>query len=134
VLPLLGVSAFEQKEAKTLTRERKLLTCTAKTKGITAKGYVQPGGFVVCQGSHAAVDEQSGIHDYMRAIRKDLIATGVLAADGGHYRFTQDYDLSSPSTAAGVVLGRAANGRVEWKDASGKTLKAIQEAEAEQEP
>jgi len=132
VLPLLGVSAFEQKESKIVTKEQKFLTCTAKTKGITAKGYVQPGGFVVCQGSQAVVEEQAGIHDYMRAIRKDLLATGVLVAEGEHYRFTQDYDLSSPSTAAGVVLGRTANGRLEWKDASGKTLKAIQEAEAEQ--
>ena len=107
---------------------------TAKTKGITAKGYVQPGGFVVCQGSHATVEEQDTIHDYMRAIRKDLLATGVLVEEGAHYRFTQDYDLSSPSTAAGVILGRTANGRIEWKDVSGKTLKILQEAEAEQEP
>jgi len=70
----------------------------------------------------------------MRAIRKDLLATGVLVAEGAHYRFTQDYDLSSPSTAAGVILGRAANGRIEWKDSAGKPLKAIQEAEAEQVP
>jgi hypothetical protein len=32
--------------------------------------------------------------------------------------------------AAAVVLGRSANGRVEWKDAQGRTLKALQEAEA----
>ena len=133
-LPLLGISAFEQKETKTVTQERKFLSCTAKTKGITAKGYVQPGGFVVCQDSQAAAEEQNTIHDYMQGIRKDLLSKGVLVPEVGHYRFTQDYDLSSPSTAAGVVLGRTANGRIEWKDASGKTLKAIQEAEAEQAP
>lgn len=134
VLPLLGISAFEQKETKAVTQDRKLLTCTAKSKGITAKGYMTAGGFVVCQGSQAAIEEQSAIHDYMRAIRKDLVASGVLIADGAHYRFTQDYDLSSPSTAAGVVLGRTANGRLEWKDATGMTLKALQEAEAAQLP
>ena len=42
--------------------------------------------------------------------------------------FAQDYAFSSPSTAAGVVLGRSANGRTEWKDQQGRTLKAIQEA------
>ena len=132
VLPLLGISAFEQKEFKTVAQERNLLTCTAKTKGIIAKGFVQPGGFVVCKGSLAAVEEQGGIHDYMRSIRKDLLATAVLKTEGGHYRFTQDYDLSSPSTAAGVILGRSANGRTEWKDsATGQTLRDIQEAEAE---
>jgi hypothetical protein len=132
VLPLLGISAFELKEVKPPTQERRLLTCTAKKKGITATGYVQPGGFVVRAGSTATLDEMGGMHDYMRAIRKDLLASGVLVPEAGHFRFTQDYDLSSPSTAAGVVLGRSANGRLEWVDTSvNKTLKQIQEDEAE---
>jgi hypothetical protein len=61
----------------------------------------------------------------------------VALTEGAHgwsiahiYRFTQDYSFSSPSTAAAVVLGRSANGRIEWKDAQGRTLKALQEAEA----
>jgi hypothetical protein len=133
VLPLLGVSAFERREIRKTVKEQRILTCTARKKGVTATGYVQPGGFVVRAGALAAVEEQGGMHDYMRAIRKDLIASGVLMAEGDHYRFTQDYDLSSPSTAAGVVLGRSANGRTEWVDAAvNKTLKQIQEDEAEQ--
>jgi hypothetical protein len=35
------------------------------------------------------------------------------------------------STAAAVVLGRSANGRVEWKDAKGRTLKELQAREAD---
>lgn len=31
---------------------------------------------------------------------------------------------------ARVILGRAANGRTEWKDKQGRELKAIQEADA----
>ncbi|MGB6649164.1 MAG: DUF4357 domain-containing protein, partial [Bacteroidota bacterium] len=46
------------------------------------------------------------------------------------YEITQDYTFASPSTAAGVMLGRSANGRIEWKTADGKTLKSIQDAEA----
>ena len=61
---------------------------------------------------------------------KQLVANGVLAEEKGRYRFTQDYTFSSPSLAAQVVLGRSANGRTEWKDPTGKTLKALQEAEA----
>jgi hypothetical protein len=49
---------------------------------------------------------------------------------GGLYQFTQDYSFSAPSTAAAVVLGRSANGRIEWKAADGRTLKEIQAAEA----
>jgi hypothetical protein len=58
-----------------------------------------------------------------------LLAQGVLEPAGAGYRMTQDYFFNSPSTAAGVLLGRSANGRMEWKDASGRTLKEIQEAE-----
>nr|WP_296895738.1 DUF4357 domain-containing protein [Thiobacillus sp.] len=63
-------------------------------------------------------------------LREELIGNGVLQREGDHYRFEQDYVFSSPSTAAAVVLGRSANGRIEWKDAGGCTLKALQELEA----
>lgn len=39
---------------------------------------------------------------------------------------TDDYFFQSPSAAAGVMLGRSANGRQEWKDAAGTPLKVIQ--------
>jgi hypothetical protein len=68
----------------------------------------------------------------MYDLRQELIGNGVLAMQGGLYLFTQDYSFSAPSTAAGVVLGRIANGRIEWKAADGRTLKEIQEAEAGQ--
>jgi hypothetical protein len=51
--------------------------------------------------------------------------------NGESYIFTQDYVFGSPSTAAAVVQGRNANGRVDWKDHNGRTLKDLQEAEAE---
>ena len=42
------------------------------------------------------------------------------------YRFTQDYVFPSPSTAAGVVQGRSANGRLDWKTPAGQSLKDLQ--------
>lgn len=55
----------------------------------------------------------------------------MLAAEGGGYRFSQNYVFTSGSTAAAaVVLGRSASGRVEWKEAQGWTLKERQEREA----
>jgi hypothetical protein len=67
-------------------------------------------------------------------LRQNLIERGVLQQEGNHYRFTQDYAFSSPSTAAAVVLGRSANGRIEWKDGQGRTLKELQEKQAEEAP
>lgn len=132
VFPLLGIAAFEQKEAKTKAKDRRILHLSAK--GIAARGYPQPGGFIVCEGSTAVTTEVESIHQYMVTLRKDLIEQGVMVPDGKFLRLTRDYDLSSPSTAAGVLLGRTANGRVEWKDGQGRTLREIQEAEAETQP
>ena len=64
----------------------------------------------------------------MLAKRQELIDLGVLVQQGGEYAFTQNYTFSSPSTAACVVLGRSANGRLEWKDAQGISLKVLQSA------
>ena len=46
------------------------------------------------------------------------------------FKLTQDYTFNSPSLAAAVLLGKNANGRIEWKDVQGRTLKEIQEAAA----
>lgn len=45
-----------------------------------------------------------------------LIEDGVLVAEGSdRLRFVKPWPFSSPSAAAGFVLDRNANGRIEWK-------------------
>ncbi len=130
MLPVLGVHAFEQAPAPT-AKASPVLTC--KGKGVAATGYEATQGFVVKAGSQAVAEAVPSMAQHVRGmydVRQELIANGVLALEAGLYRFTQDYSFSSPSTAAAVVLGRSANGRIEWKDAQGRTLKALQEAEA----
>lgn len=39
------------------------------------------------------------------------------------YKFVDDYQFSSPSEAAAVILGRSAAGTREWKTIDGKPLK-----------
>lgn len=58
-----------------------------------------------------------------------MLREGVVEQTPEGLRFLRDHLFSSPSCAAGVVLGRAANGRTEWRDANGRTLKEIQSAE-----
>ncbi len=131
VLPVLGVHAFEQAPKKTAgTADPVVLTC--KGKGVLATGYESSQGFVVQAGSQAVMDTVPSMAQHVRgmfALRQELISNGVLALADGLYQFTQDYSFGSPSTAASVVLGRSANGRVEWKNADGRTLKEIQEAQ-----
>ena len=133
MLPVLGVHAFEQAPKAPAAKAGPVLTC--KGKGVQATGYEASQGFVVRAGSQAVVDSAPSMEQHVRSffdLRQELISNGVLAMQGGLYQFTQDYTFSAPSTAAAVVLGRSANGRVEWKVADGRTLKEIQEAEAGQ--
>lgn len=124
-LPLVGVNLFEKARADA-ARSRELFL---KAKGIEARGVDGADGFVVRAGSQAVKEEVASIHAYLAELRKSLQAQGVLVPEGAVYRLAQDYAFNSPSTAAGVLLGRSANGRTEWKDAQGRTLKQIQEEE-----
>ena len=133
MLPVLGVHAFEQAPKAPAAKAGPVLTC--KGKGVQATGYEASQGFVVQAGSQAVLDTVPSMALHVRGmydLRQELIGNGVLGLRGGLYQFTQDYSFSSPSTAAAVVLGRSANGRIEWKSADGRTLKEIQEAEAAQ--
>lgn len=125
IFPLLGVTVFEKPPVPT-PQERML---HMKAKGATAKGYEASQGFVVFKGSTAVRETVPSIEKYLVTLRKRLIEQGILEVSGDHYVLTQDYTFDSPSMAAGVMAGRTANGRDEWKDESGRSLKDIQSAE-----
>jgi hypothetical protein len=129
IFPLVGLGVFE----KTETTKKPTELLSVEAKGIKASGYEDAKGFVVVKGSQLVKDEVPSIHQYMSTLRKDLLAQGVIIENGQHYAFTQDQVFNSPSTAAGVVLGRTANGRIEWKAKDGKTLKELQAQAAEEE-
>jgi hypothetical protein len=97
------------------------------SKGIQASGVEAVDGFLVKRGSEAVKEEVESIHRYMSDLRKALVGNGVLVAADGRYVFSQDYLFASPSTAAGVIQGSAANGRLVWKTADGKSLRSLQE-------
>jgi hypothetical protein len=130
MLPVLGIHAFEQAAPMATTVAQTVLTC--RGKGVTASGYEATQGFVVKSSSQAVGESVPSMQQHVRGmydLREELIGNGVLQRDGNHFLFAQDYVFSSPSTAAAVVLGRSANGRIEWKDTHGRTLKALQELE-----
>lgn len=82
-------------------------------------------GLVVLKGStgRAATTESLKDHAY-RGLRDTLLAQGVIVDEGnGRIRFEVDHLFKVPSAAAVAVMGRAANGWVEWKDAQGMTLR-----------
>jgi hypothetical protein len=132
VLPVLGITAFEQSAPPPAVQDN-LITLYCEGKGIKASGHDAPQGFIVRTGSCAAQAFTPSVAQhfpYVLQHRADLVKNGVLQLDGDKYRFTQDYTFTSPSLASCIVLGRPSNGRTDWKDGEGRTLKHLQEAQA----
>jgi len=99
--------------------------------GSDGKGELVEDGFIVFEGSLARMEVvPSGAHA-VNPHRERLLAAGLMEERDGEYVFTQDFLFSSPSTAAAVVLGRSANGWIEWKDEHGQTLSDVYRAQAE---
>lgn len=123
VLPLVGVVAFEALERQAPVGQRLILN----GKDAKGTGNDTSEGFVVFEGSLARGDEVPSIGVGTTRLRTRLVAEGVLVPEGESLRFTKPHLFDAPSTAAAVLLGRSANGRIEWKDEQGRTLKEAQE-------
>ncbi|TWU08374.1 GIY-YIG nuclease family protein [Stieleria varia] len=124
IFPLLGLGVFEKTETK--KKPKNLLYIEAK--GIKATGYEDAKGFVVMSGSEMVLHETNSIHNYLSVMRKDLIEKCVVELRSDRYVFIEGYAFSSPSSAAGVIKGGSANGRDDWKDKDGVSLKTLQSA------
>jgi len=121
-LPVIGITAFSGASAGKKNETGLFISA----KGIEANGAEVEDGFVVFGKSKAVENEVPSCHAYLKELRKALVENGVLKKADGGFVFTQDYVFQSPSTAAGVVQGRSANGRVDWKTKDGTTLKDLQ--------
>ena len=124
-LPILGVNVFMK--PVTVSRRGQL---RLKGKDASGSGFESPEGFVVLSGAKARVEEVASVHKFVTALRNGLVDRGIFVTDGKQYRLTQDYTFNSPSQAAAALMGRNANGRIEWRDSKGVTLKEIQERSA----
>lgn len=124
--PVLGVTIFEKAPEPTDTA----IELYFNVAGISAKGRESANGFIVLAGSKVRDAELSSMSASLKGLKAALIGNGVIAPGPLGLQFTQDYEFSSPSTAATVVQGASANGLTGWKAADGRTLKAIQELSA----
>jgi len=101
------------------------ITFFCRGGGSEGRGELVEDGFVVHEGSKARIEVVASAISSVTPQREKLLAAGVLEERNGDYWFTQDFLFASPSTAAAVVLGRTANGWVEWKDKHGATLSEV---------
>jgi len=98
-----------------------------KSSGAQGRGVYTPEGFVVRKGS---IGRRENVPSIMgtagERLRARLLESGVMRPDGdASLIFERDHLFRSPSMAALSLMGRSANGWVEWKNKDGKTLDAI---------
>ncbi|WP_124057601.1 GIY-YIG nuclease family protein [Vaginisenegalia massiliensis] len=84
-------------------------------------------GFVVLKGSMIEMIDSDSLPKSLQALREQLMLTGEIS--NGILQKNQLF--ASPSYASNFVLGMASNGRIDWKNKNGITLKMLDEIEAE---
>ena len=125
LLATLGQPIFEPlTNALSATGEKELFYC--KGSGADGVGEYTTEGFVVHKGSRGRSEIVPSIQGTSNErFRRQLATDGTLALQGGALVFTRDHLFASPSMAAMAVMGRSANGWVEWKTPQGQTLDEV---------
>lgn len=99
------------------------------TRGANGYGVPSSKGFIVFKNSEIATNTTESMQESLINIRKRLIEDQTIIKSEDRLVFDKDYEFSSPSTAAAILMGRNANGLKEWKLKSGKTLKEYETSE-----
>lgn len=122
LLATLGQPIFEPlTNAPTNRGEKELFYC--KGSGADGVGEYTTEGFVVLKNSRGRMENVASIQGTSHErFRNQLVTEGIMAERDGLLVFTRDHLFSSPSMAALAVMGRSANGWLEWKSPQGKTL------------
>jgi Domain of unknown function (DUF4357) len=139
LFPLVGVNVFERPEQEDVSPVANVEASTPetddgprlyfKTQLTEAEGEDRSRGFLVFSGARGRKATKVMMPSNV-ALRDRLLQEGILIEDGENVVLTKSFLFDSPSAAASVLSGGNKNGRTEWRDASGRTLKAIQEASA----
>ncbi len=123
ILPTLGYSVLHQTKEST----KKAEIFQLEVSEFKATGVLTSNGIDVQKGSEMNKKETNSLSGSYSNLRKTLREKGIVEEQNGKMVFIQNYEFSSSSTAAAIILGYSVNGRVTWKDKFGKTLKEYEE-------
>ena len=120
-----------------------VVTPSSQTEEIIAQGSEEPfyfirspkvtatmketeDGYIVLKGSEAKLNSSQSLSKSSYKRRQKLIDNNVLQVSSNKYVFAEDTVFNSVSSAAMVVLGREANGNIEWVNTDGLSYKETQ--------
>lgn len=124
LLGTLGFPVFEPLTAKKDRKESDVFHCSGPDA--KAEGQLVEDGFVVFKGAACRKAIVTSAVPYLQGRRQALVDSGLLEDAGKSYTLKEDYLFTSPSAAAMIVLGRTANGWLEWKTKNDVTLRDAQ--------
>jgi hypothetical protein len=122
----LGHKVFEELFKVSKVNKKKGLFHIKSLRGANGKGFPSPNGFIVLKGSEVSGSTTKSFLKFLTSFRQRLIEEGVLVEKAEGVFFSMDYEFSSPSTAAAMILGRNANGHTEWKTEDGVTIREFE--------
>ena len=119
---VLGVLGYNQKESKFyLSRKSK------KSQQLIQASCIRTNeGFVILKGSMIEEIDSDAIPLAIKELRTKCKANKEIF----NGKLTKNLLFNSPSYAAAFVLGMQTNGRVDWKDENGITLKELENLES----
>jgi predicted GIY-YIG superfamily endonuclease len=125
LLSTLGYPIFEPvAQVGPRPGDEEVFFCTAT--GVNGRGLYTQEGFVVLKGSVGVSRNVPSIQwTADERFRKKLVDSQVMRENGASVIFEKDHLFGSPSMAAVALLGRTANGWMEWKDSKGVTLDVL---------
>lgn len=132
LLSTLGYPVFEPllSQPEDQNTEAEYFYCTGE--GTNATGQYTEEGFVVIKGSTGRAQGTPSFQNHSFNKKKSkLLTDGKLAIENGVLLFKENVLFSSPSPAAGAVLGRSVNGWDAWKNKNGQTLDALKRSSPE---
>lgn len=129
-VPIIDAKKQESSDEKCEERKLELFLSWKSRKSnrrIEAKCKRTDEGFVVLKGSMIELIDSPAIPRSIKELR-DTCKRNNEIMDG---KLCKNHLFNSPSYAAAFVLGTNANGGTEWKTEDGRTLKALEEEEAQ---
>jgi hypothetical protein len=126
LLATVGYPILHKLESKMDTnKDNPLFFC--QSKDLKAKGTARMTneGFILYKGSTISVNQSKSISERNEKIITKLLSEEIIKETDSGYMFERDYNFTSPSAAADLIVGYSVNGWDIWKTQDGKTLDAV---------
>ena len=130
LIATLGHPVFEP-VIKQAGAAQALETYFCSGSGSDGRGYYTDEGFVVLKGSYGRAEMvPSYAHGPGAKVRARYVSQGAIKQEGDRMVFQRDQLFSSPSSAAHVLMGRSANGWMEWRNGKSELLDSLRQGGA----